>query len=175
MGEKQLFAGGKPALPGAMISNFLSNGSTIEAVGNYAGDVEQFKFTCKDGNQKLHLARMIITLEDNGEFNTDLYGKDIVLTNGVGVFVRNSDDELLIDMTADDKVHTNIEWSQYCFDVEYHDFGTGNANKWLAVRWTFEKSGKFLSLSAGDYISAELNDDFTGLIAHRFLIQGFYA
>ena len=174
-GESQLYAGGKPILPGAKISKYLSNGSTIEAIGNYAAAPESFRFKCKSGSQKLHRARIIVTIEDSGEFNTDLYGKDIVLTNGISLMVRDESDTLLMDYTDDDPVHTNVEWAEYCYDVQYHDFGTGSANKFLNVRWTFERSGKFLSLSSGDYLEVSLNDDFTGLVAHRFLVQGYYA
>jgi hypothetical protein len=120
----------------------------------------------------LHIARMIIMIEDTGNFSASGYGASTALTNGIGVEVFNADDTLLIDLTADEHVHANIEWAEYCHDVNYQSFGTGP--NYMSARWTFTRGGKPISLQTGQYLAVELQDDMTFLDEHKFMVQGFY-
>ena len=174
MGEKSLFAGQKPVPSEYLHYDYLSNGSTINAVGNYSGAEEHFKITCKEGSQKLHIYRLIIYLEDVGAFKSDRYGVDLVLTNGIHVRTHNGGDTVHADLTAADPIMTNAQWGALCYDVSLDTFGTGN-NGSLTVRWTLANAGAPVTLSAGEYLAVDLEDDYTGLVKHTFMAQGYYS
>jgi len=173
MAQQEVTAVGKSVPSAQLVSEFASNGSTIDAIGDYAAAMESFRITCKAGIQKLHIHRMIVNIEDVGNFDAAKYGNNITLTNGINVCVRNAADTILVNLTGTAKVQTNAQWAAYCHDAVLHNFGVGNQS--LTVRWTFANMGKAISLSAGEYLSVELNDNFDGLVHHNFMLQGHYA
>ena len=174
MGEKSLFAGQKPVPSEALHFDYLTNGSTTNAVGNYSGAEEHFKITCKSGSQKLYIHRLIIYIEDVGAFKSGKYGVDLTLTNGIHVRTHDSDDSVHADLTAADPITTNAQWGALCYDVNLDTFGIGN-NGSLIVRWTLSNAGAPVTLSAGEYLAVDLEDDYTGLVRHTFMAQGYYA
>ena len=173
-GESQLYASGKPVHPDRLHFDYMTNGVTKDAVGDYTSAVERFKITCETGSQKLHLHRMIIYLEDVGAFKSAKYGVDLDLSSGVHVRVHAADDSIHADLTASDPIITNAQWGALCYDVTLDTFGTGN-NGSLAVRWTLANAGVPVTLTSGEYLAVDLNDDFTGLEKQTFMVQGYYA
>ena len=173
MAESEEYASSKPVAPADMVFEYLSNGSTVHATGNYLSAADDFRITCKTGSQKLHLYRMVAYIEDSGAFLSAKYGADLTLVNGIHVTIRDTDDAELAHLDGGVPILTNAQWGALCYDVSLDTFGAGN-NGSLAVRWTFANSGKLLSLSSGQYLSVELNDDFTSLIDHTFMVQGYY-
>jgi len=174
MAEKSLYAGGKPVSAGKLVTQFLSNGATHQAVGNYSSGVEQFQIVADVGSQQLHLARMIVHIEDVGNFDSGRYGNNIILTNGIHIVAYDADGTTVLkDLDGNEGVLTNSGWGALCHDVTLHDYGLGNNS--VTARWTFARTGKPLTLSSGQMLSVDLNDDFTGLEAHTFMVQGYYA
>jgi hypothetical protein len=160
-----------PIHPRHRIDSFLSNGSTVRAIGDYSGAVERFIWTPL-ASRIAHIARMLVTIEDTGAFDAAKYGNNIVLTNGIHVRVNNvADDSQVHNLTAGAVVN-NSDWGARAFDSQVNSWGVGN--EILAVRWTFSRAGSPLVLDDSMYLSVELHDNFTGLVNHRFLIQGEY-
>ena len=160
-----------PVHPQHRIDSFLSNGSTVRANGDYSSGVERFIWTPLT-DRIAHIARMLITLEDTGAFDAAKYGNNIVLTNGITVHVRNvANDSQVHNLTAG-PVLNNSDWGARAFDSQVNSWGVGN--EILAVRWTFSRAGSPIVLDDSMYLSVDLHDDFTGLVNHRFLIQGEY-
>jgi len=157
--------------PRHRIDGFLSNGSTTSAVGNYASAVERFIWTPLT-NRTAHIYRMIVTIEDAGAFDAAKYGNNITLTKGIQVVVRNVADDSQVHNLAAGVIKTSGDWGARCFDVDVKKWGTGN--EILVVRWTFARAGSPIALNDSMYLSVELNDDFSNLVNHRFLIQGEY-
>lgn len=119
------------------------------------------------------LARMIISVEDTGGFTASKYGNLAALTNGVEIKVFNKDGASeMLDLTAGLPIVKNAQWGALCYDVDLKDWGAGN--DLLLVRWTFSTTGSSIVLDGDDEQSLEVifNDDLTGLIDHRFMIQG---
>jgi hypothetical protein len=173
-GESQLYAGQKPVHPDRLHYDYMTNGVTKDAVGDYRSAVERFKITCASGSQRLHLHRMIIYVEDVGNFKSAKYGVDLDLSEGIHVRVHAANDSIHADLTAADPIITNAQWGALCYDVTLDTYGTGN-NGSLAVRWTFDRAGAPVTLSSGEYLAVDLNDDFTALEKHTFMVQGYYA
>ncbi len=94
------------------------------------------------------------------------------LTNGITVRLQDSGGTVL-DLTDGLPVKTNAGWGQLCYDVDLKSWGAGN--ELLLVRWTFERAGQPLRLEGEDSgrLEVVLNDDFTGLLAHTFQVQGY--
>ena len=151
----------------------LSNGSTSNAIGDYSGAVSKFVFAPESG-RVAEIERMIVYVSDVGTFPSNKYGWNLVLTNGIKVYVRDANDDIMLDLTAGHKIVKNADWSAMCYDVDFVDGGAGEDS--MAVRWTFAKSGAPLYLKGrvGHYLSVELNDDFSDLVEHHFTIQGIY-
>jgi len=145
---------------------------TKNAIGNYAGAVEEFYIEPAAG-EKYEIARLIVTIEDTGGGTAQEYGNiGVALTNGIEVILENEYGTTMSDLTDGVPVKTNGDWSRLCYDVNWIDKGSGN--DYITVRWTFAKSGDTISLEAGQRLTVQLNDSFVGLITHYFLVQGTY-
>jgi len=159
--------------PAEEIYEFLVDqtaGSTNEAVGDYSVTPERFIYD--PGDRRVHIYRMIVLIEDTGSFDSGRYGNNIVLTNGIHVNVRDGSDNIVQDLDGGVPVITNSHWAGLCHDLTLFSFGAGN--NVATVRWTFSRGGVplFLDGTKGHYLSVELNDNFSGLEAHRFMAQG---
>jgi hypothetical protein len=162
-----------------IISRFLDtagDGSgTKNANGNYASAAEEFLIT-PDSGEQWWITRMIVSITDTAGMLQNEYGNlGAALTNGIAVDVQD-DSGVLYSLTDEDvPVKTNAQWGAYCFDVALFSWGTSPTNEELVVRWTFAKSGKPVQLRSwqGEKLVVTLNDDLTGLLTHRFLVQGY--
>ena len=173
MAQQVVAVEGRHITPDDHIFAHLKSGATYDAIGDYSSTVESFTYTIASG-RVAEIERMIVYIEDAGKPPADKYGYNLSLVVGVKVYVRDENDDIVLDLTPDTAVFTNAQWAALCYDTQLLDWGVGNNT--IVVRWTFAKSGAPLWLKGrdGHYLSVELNDDFTGLIHHRFLIQGVY-
>lgn len=144
---------------------------TKSAIGNYSGGQEIFYIQPPAGTI-YRLARMLVFVEDSGSFDSGSYGNGIVLTNGIEVRVQDGSGTIS-DMTNGIPVKTNPHWKRLCYDAVRSNYGTGNES--LGVRWTFTKAGQFIRLDgdSNERLEVLLEDDFSGLVAHNFLVQGY--
>ena len=144
---------------------------TVEAIGDYSVTPLRLKVSRAGGYG--HIARMIVQIQDFGRFDASKYGNGLILTNGIRIYVRNAADELLWEYTSF-PVKTNADWAAMCHDFSYFDFGDGSTDNIGSVRWTFQQAGQrcLLQFDQGEYLEVVLNDDFTGLVHHRFTVQG---
>ncbi len=151
------------------IDVFASNGSTFNATEDYSTNMT-FKIQ-PPKNESWIISRLLVTIEDFGTFDAAEYGNGIMLTNGIRVATNQSGRETNITNGAN--VMSNAHWARFSYDTTPIDFGTGN--NFLAVRWTFSKSGTWIKLdgSTNDSINVILRDDFSGLVTHTFNFQGF--
>lgn len=142
---------------------------TKNANGNYSITPDEFKFVPGD---PCEIHRMIVCAEDTSGMQASEYGNlGSALTNGVKISVERAGVEIL-DLTDGITIKTNAGWGSICYDADVKTWGAGN--ELLTVRWTFAKTGAPLTLSNGEELIVTLNDDFTGLISHYFMIHGFH-
>jgi hypothetical protein len=154
---------------------FLSDDGTTTGekniVGDYSSASETF-YVQADIGTFFVLSRIIVSIEDSGSFDSGRYGNGGTLTNGIQIKVSrpNSTDS---DLTDGLPVFTNGQWAKLCHDVDLKNFGAGN--EWLTVRWTLKHCGIPIVLNGdeNEALQVIVNDDFTHLISHRFMVQGF--
>jgi len=146
----------------------LKDSSNIDANGDYSLSQTDFKFTSTLDNVKI--TRLLVFIQDSGNFSADAYGNNLTLTNGIKLYLKPSGGSKSY-INGDLPVKTNSNWSALCYDITLNDFGVGDNS--MAVRWTFSKATDLI-LDIGDEFGVDLNDSFTGLVHHYFVIQGKY-
>lgn len=159
-----------------MISQFLDtvgDGSgTINANGDYSSAAEEFLISPAAETDKriaYKIYRMVISAEDTNGMQAQEYGNlGAALTNGVTIV--HDDGSMTITNLTPTPIKTNALWGSYCYDVDVKSWGSGN--ELLVVRWTFSKSGAPITLANNERLVVGLNDDFSGLISHGFMVQG---
>jgi len=134
-----------------------------------------FRFYAEaQAGQILRIARLLVHIEDATVWSAANYGNlAAALTVGITVHTEDSSGATIIDLTNGDPVKSNADWGKFCYDVSYVAFGAGN--DFLQARWTFTKSGQYIRLDGdtGDNLAVVLNDNFSGLVTHKFLVQGY--
>jgi hypothetical protein len=121
------------------------------------------------------ISRMIVTIEGDLNMRADRYGSlPDALANGITVQVHNGVD-VVADLTDGVPITNNAEWARAAFDVDLKNWGPGMGREYLLVRWRFSDAGQFLRLEGrlNESLRVRLNDDFTGLIEHYFMVQGY--
>jgi hypothetical protein len=147
----------------------------INAVQDYsaAGSGVTRFWIAPGAGETYYVNRMLIQIEDAGTpgWSAAEYGSTTALTSGV--VIQAQEGGTMVNITGAQPVKTNGGWGAHCFDIDHVNFGTGN--EFLNVRWTFGKSGRPLKLVGdnGDFLEVLCGDDLTGLVGHRFVIQGY--
>lgn len=159
--------------PGQAIYRFLdTNGDgtgTKNANGNYSITAEEFYFQ-PDGYVEIH--RMIVHLADTSGMQAEEYGNlGTALSNGYAPEIQDEDGATLLDLCDGIAITANGDLGRYCYDVDVKSWGAGN--EFLQARWTFTKSGAPLLIEENHRFSITLNDDFSGLLEHYFMLQGY--
>lgn len=158
-----------------LIARYLdTNGDgsgTENMVGNHAAtDI----YIEPAAEQVFYVARLIISIEDAAGFKAGLYGSLATLPNGI--LIREEDDAgVVTDFTDGVAIKTNGQWGQICYDTQLLSWSASPTEELLVVRYTFDRSGRgvYLDAAEGGKLVVKLNDNFTGLISHRFLAQGY--
>lgn len=122
---------------------------------------------------ELLLHRAIISIYDTKGMEDEEYGDlGASLSAGVELKVLSSDGTtVLADLTGGRPIKTNQGWTQMCYDFGITNF-TNTTNAAAAGRWTFSKAGNPIYLTAGQRLEMDINDDLTGLLSQRVMIQG---
>lgn len=155
-----------------LLSRFLdTNGDgsgTKIATGDYSGGATDF-YIQPAASETFEIARLIVHIKDQNNFSADSYGKDITLTNGISIVTEGNQGQDLCDGIP---IMTNADWGRLSYDIEDITFGSGS--DFVNVRWTFSKFGQPLILKGAenDKLIVRLNDSFTGLLDHTFMVQG---
>lgn len=148
-----------------------------DAIGDYSS-VEKIFFIQPSDIQTLRITRLLVSIEDEGPADAGSYGNAIDLINGIQVQIRNNSG-VLIDLTDGSPIFTNSHWARYTYDVRSSSFGAGGMGmglNYVFARWSFLAAGIALRLRGdqNERLSVILNDDFSGLVSHRFVVQGFF-
>jgi hypothetical protein len=146
---------------------------TIGATGDWSLSSEEFIYQVPSG-KIAEIQRMIICIGDDTQVGTDKYGGATALTNGITIKLTKSDGTLIqfLNNGGLHPIKTSADWAKLCYDFKIYDTGTGQNTDYALYRWTFSRAGMPLVLSDGDKLVVTLNDNFTPLTDHRFLVEG---
>jgi len=141
-----------------------------DAANDYSTTPGVFKIT-PASDETFVISRLLVWVQDTGAFGGGDYGHGITITNGISVTL--SDGSTTIDLTDGEPITSNSEWARIAYDLTLSEF-SANAN-YLAARWTFARAGQALRLDGyeSEELRIELSDDFSGLDAHSFMVQGW--
>jgi hypothetical protein len=142
-------------------------------VGNYSTDASSF-YIQPPPNTEYHIERLIVAIRDGAGFRAERYaGLGAALTNGIDIQKRDTGGRILYSFLDGVPIRTNGDWGRLCYDVDLKTWGAGD--DFLLVRFTIGKSGGHLHLdgSKNENLAITLNDDFTALNDHFFLVQGY--
>lgn len=142
---------------------------TTAMTGNYSVTPQEFLYLVP-ANKQATIERLIVEISDNGNFSAAGYGAGVALTNGIHLSIHDENDVQILLLTPE-LVKTNAGWAGVAFNLNYIEFGNGDNN--LVARWDFSGAGSPLVLKAGHKIHADLSDNFSGLLFHRMMIQGY--
>ena len=119
----------------------------------------------------IQLHRMLIRVEDGTNMTATEYGRlGSALTTGIKFAVVR--DGVVQGVFPDAGIETNADWGALCYDVDIKTWGSPPTDDVLVVRWTFAKAGNPIRLQPGDEFQIILADNFTGLVAQSFHVQG---
>ena len=144
-----------------------------DAVGDYTGD-NPTDFYIQDTKRDMYLERMIVYIEDVGNFDSGKYGNGVEPTNGIHILITDANDNTVQFLTADDEaIKTNAHWAEHCHDMVLFNWAAGNDS--ASARWTFRRDlGAPLHIPRGHKFKATLHDTFVGLEKHEFAVRGHY-
>ncbi len=157
---------------GEYVAEYAINSSgAYNAIDDYSNG-NDFVFV-PVGTNITRVARVIITVADMAISDADDYGSINQLPTGVAFFVEKNGTRIRIDGGVN--TTTNGEYQRISYDVSNGLSSLGNGKDYVAVRWTFAKSGTDLRLDGakGDKLVVALHDDFSGLNDHVFVVQGY--
>lgn len=155
---------------GEYFNTFLaaSNGS-INANADYSSADDDFEFIPTSGSTYT-INRLIVTIADIGISQFENYGEIAQLGSGVQVFYDS--EGTTFNLTADLPILDNGHWASYCHDVIINALGGGST--YVTIRWDFEQAGTGILLAGSpDKFYVRCRDDLSGLLSHRFQIQGY--
>ena len=160
-----------------MLSTEGNGGGTTSIAADFSSGeafyIDRIRDTVGTGFQVAHLAivRLMFMVRDAGAFGAGEFGNiSGGLTNGVSIVVTEASGEQ-VNLTPI-PISNNAGFGGYAYDV---NIPSGTNDEVLLSRWTLSKFLGFpgLILKPGDKLSAEVSDDFSGLIDFSICAQGY--
>ncbi|MEE8632238.1 MAG: hypothetical protein V3T10_02900 [Candidatus Bathyarchaeia archaeon] len=127
-----------------------------------------FRYTAPQATRVV-LSRINIIILDASIGTSNFGGLAAPLTTGVAFFIKDVNDNLLVDLCDGFPVQENWEFAA----LAGADWTIAPATDALTIRWTFEKSGKRIILEPGEYFEMLIQDAMAGLVAMDAMVQGY--
>lgn len=146
-------------------------GVNDNANGNYAIVNKTFSAAPPAG-EIWYISRIMVYVQDTGNFDATLYGNGIVMANGYHSWHTHKGHDHVL-MPAEAGVKSTGDLAANMFGIQHEAFGTGD--EWLAAPFIFEDIGGPVVLNGDDNESfnVEFRDDLTGLNKHYFTLEGY--
>jgi hypothetical protein len=147
---------------------------TKNLIGNYSATASAVTvaYIASAGGGGADLHRLIFSIKDTSGMLAEEYGNASSLLVGYSFEILDADSNSILDLNDGFKIQDNSDFATLCYDVDVKSWGTSPTNEMLVARWTFSRAGSPLQLDPGYRIQTTLNDDFSGLLSHRFMVQG---
>ena len=147
---------------------------THDFIGNYSLVPTQAIIRPPD-DQIFVLSEFTTQYSDAGKFQQGVYGSlAAALTNGIIIGAYDRDNVLIFSLSNSDTIKTNDIWLHTGYETVLTEWGTATTTTLTASLKTEQFGTAFqLDGNKGEYLKVTLQDDFTGLIDHTFLVKGF--
>jgi hypothetical protein len=125
-------------------------------------------FSIRAGATERDHTRVILSMLDDSSMDDGRFGGGNALTNGLVFRIVNSFQKTIFNWK------TNGEIANFCYDVSYSDKAP-SGQYGLRARISFagqDKHGVALRLGEGDVLQFVVQDDLTGLVSLKAVVQG---
>lgn len=142
------------------------------AAGDYSSGVQDFKIAPRS-NKIFRIASLTVFIQDSEDIAQSGYGAVSGLTNGIRVFVTSDRNETLY-LDDGEPIKTIMHWTQRSSNLN-NDFSITTPRNPILLRWNFLEAGVHVRLNGflNEALVVRLNDDFSDLTDHKFLVQGY--
>lgn len=137
-------------------------------IGDYREQKKIFKFSNIE-KKSFYITNIVILIVDNDTFKPSYYGSDLILQNGVKLYIKG----LLYKRNIfEDPIYSNLDWFKYNCETKIEKISSTNL---LKITFNFHKdTDSFIRLLPSESIIFEVNDNFTTLLDHTINITGHY-
>lgn len=155
------------------MSNSLVYSNMVDAAGSIDATGAGAQVMTYTATEPTVINRMICHIEDSGAFTAEGYGSEGALSTGITIETYSLEDAAVITtiVGTDHTIQSNGDWGAYCYDYALVSFGAGI--NFSNARFTFSETGRILVLKPNEQLRVNVPDDTSGLIEHRFNVQGF--
>lgn len=155
-------------------SQFLTKNGTGTLQTNMTGDFLSGSVISiiPAAGEILRIESLKVSLSTTHTMSLELYGNLSALGTGVLIRLMDGDGTVLALTDPSLAIKNNSEYAVYASDVTNREWGL---EKNLAVKWDFSDSGTVLRIDgdSSERLEVLLQDDFSGLISHRFRVTGY--
>ena len=144
----------------------------LSAVSASAATPVLYDYTVPAGKTAV-LARINLFLTDAGQ-DMLKFGGVSARTNGLKVYTKDAAGATITNFTTDTTIKKNADWALFAGPDGATTDVLGAGDDTLVVRWTLEKSGRPISLDAGESFIVQVQDDLTSVTEFRAQVQGYY-
>jgi hypothetical protein len=166
------------SIPVILSQHLKNSGGELTATGSFSPGAPGEYYCQPPTGSVYRIRRMIGEIRSSGTINSQNYGDQTELINGISLKIVSGSAGSwtdIIDLTADHVVKNNIDWGHYCYDVQFFVSGVGPpGDEFILFRWTFGKSGTLIRLDGNnnEALLLVLRDNITAK-DHQFLLQGY--
>ncbi len=158
--------------PEYIIAEPMTGPMGIDIIEDYSASPVFLSFVPDPDMNLAWVTTITVFIEGNGPVRLDTYGTIPGLTNGVKWSLQGP--EGTVWQSTPEGAKRNMDWRLASQDWDVLE-GQGQ-HKGVMFTLTMEKYSRFpLPVEPGNFIQLEFNDDFSDLIAHRFIVRGGYA
>lgn len=145
---------------------------TYNIVGDYSGAPTDFYYQAPVG-VKYYLNAVTVTITDTSKFNVDGFGGLAALTNGIEMIYSDLGVEHVL--LGGRQIKTNGEWPVVTPYVKLIPFANLSGADLLSVTFKLKELYEIPLILSGDHdrkFIVRVNDDFTGLVTHQYVLHG---
>lgn len=146
-------------------------GVNFNANGDYSTVNKTFSAAPPE-HETWYISRIMIYVQDTGNFDAVLYGNDVTMVNGYHSWhTHKGHDHILVP--AEIGIKSTGDLAANMFGIQHESFGTGD--EWLAAPFIFENIGGPVVLNGdeGETFNVKFRDNLSGLNKHYFTLQGY--
>ena len=153
---------------GGFIFSFLRAIGSTRLNTNAAGSAVTYSYTVPS-TRSAHISRCNMVLLDADQY-PGRFGGVTSLTTGCKFITLEADGSQAFDFLDGETIKMNADFTLLAGTDNNVDAGPTNAGRY--VRWTIAKAGQALRLRGGEGIGVVVQDDLSGLVDFKILVQG---